>query len=207
MEGRHGMSLPWCPKRYFTQTGSLYPFNTKQLMKQTQTLNAALSAKSWNQIILFSRASLFIVFFWFGVLKLLNWSPAEGLVQHLHQVTISSFISLQSFMYVLGGVECLIGILFLVPAFTRIAFTLFLTQMATTFLPLFLLPSDSWQNAFALTLTGQYIVKNVSLVALAWVIYYDYKHTVKEVEVSSEDSKISLPKMAYAWNTLLRFHK
>jgi uncharacterized membrane protein YkgB len=32
---------------------------------------------------------------------------------------------------------------------------------------LFYLPSDTWQNIMVLSLTGQYIVKNLALIALA----------------------------------------
>jgi hypothetical protein len=34
-------------------------------------------------------------------------------------------------------------------------------------LPLFFLPEVSWQSAFVPTLTGQYIIKNVVIIALA----------------------------------------
>ncbi len=115
--------------------------------------------------------ALFIVFFWFGILKILHVSPAEKLVSDLHQVTISPFISIDSFLFFLGIIECLIGLLWLIPSLTKLAFGVFIAQMFTTFLPLLFLPKDTWQNTLVLTLTGQYIIKNVVLIASAWTIF------------------------------------
>ena len=126
-------------------------------------------------IIWINRVALFIVFFWFGFLKILHASPAEKLVTDLHQVTISPFISIDSFLIVLGIIECLIGLLWLVPSLTKITFWIFISQMFTTFLPLLFLPKDTWQNTLVLTLTGQYIIKNVVLIASAWTILNSYK--------------------------------
>jgi uncharacterized membrane protein YkgB len=121
-------------------------------------------------IIKINRFSLFIVFFWFGILKVFSLSPAEALVSHLHEVTISSLISKEFFVILLGYIECLIGVLWLMPRFTKPAFILFTAQMFTTFLPMIFLPKDTWQNDFVLTLTGQYIIKNLVLIASALTI-------------------------------------
>lgn len=123
------------------------------------------------RILWFSRFSLFVVFFWFGFLKIIHTSPAETLITHLHGQTISSWVSISFFVTFLGYVECAIGLLWLFPKFTRIAFALFCLQMFTTFLPLIYLPADTWQDRFNLTLTGQYIVKNLVLVATAMILY------------------------------------
>lgn len=123
-----------------------------------------------DQVLWFNRIAIFIVFFWFGFLKVIHVSPAETLVQHLHQVTIGSYISINTFVPLLGYLECTIGLLFLLPKLTRVAFGLFIMQMTATFLPLFLLPQDTW-TGFALSLTGQYIVKNVVLIAAAYAVY------------------------------------
>lgn len=131
-----------------------------------------------DQVLWFNRIAIFIVFFWFGFLKVIHISPAETLVQHLHQVTISSFISIETFVPLLGYLECAIGILFLFPKLTRVAFGLFIVQMSATFLPLFLLPQDTW-TGFALSLTGQYIVKNVVLIAAAYAVYAGHYNSQK----------------------------
>ncbi|MFN8355591.1 MAG: hypothetical protein U0Y10_14135 [Spirosomataceae bacterium] len=116
------------------------------------------------------RVSLFIIFFWFGFLKVIALSPAEGLVKHLHEVTLASLIPSDQFVVLLGIFECIIGLLWLFPKLTKLAFVAFMLQMFTTFLPLLFLKADTWTHTFVLTLTGQYIVKNLALVALACMI-------------------------------------
>lgn len=61
--------------------------------------------------------------------------------------------------------------MWLIPKLTKVAFIIFAIQMFTTFLPLLFLPKDTWQNTMVLTLTGQYIIKNVVLIASALTIY------------------------------------
>lgn len=119
----------------------------------------------------FNRISLFVVFFWFGALKVLGVSPAEQIVSQLHALTLAKYISINTFLPFLGYLECFIGIIWLVPRLTKLAFFLFCCQMATTFLPLLLMPNETWQSLFALSLPGQYIIKNVVLIASAYTIY------------------------------------
>lgn len=118
-----------------------------------------------------NRIALFVVFFWFGLLKIIGLSPAKDIVTHLHHQTIEPFISASHFIPLLGLIECLIGVLWLVPKLTKLTFVIFCLQMFTTFLPLILLPSETWQTDFALTLAGQYIIKNVVLIASAYTVY------------------------------------
>ena len=51
----------------------------------------------------FARLGLFMVFFWFGALKVLGQSPASPLVQQLFERTISG-ISFDSFLILFGNV-------------------------------------------------------------------------------------------------------
>ncbi len=118
-----------------------------------------------------NRVALFVVFFWFGLLKIVGLSPAKDIVTHLHHQTIEPFISASYFIPLLGFAECLIGVLWLVPKLTKLTFVIFCLQMFTTFLPLILLPSETWQTDFALTLAGQYIIKNVVLIASAYTVF------------------------------------
>jgi len=113
-----------------------------------------------------ARLGLFIVFFWFGALKVVGMSPASSLVQALFERTIH-FISFPSFIILFGLFECLIGILFLIKGMERIVIPLFLLHMVTTFLPLFLLPQETWSATMIPTLEGQYIIKNILLIAAA----------------------------------------
>lgn len=115
-----------------------------------------------------ARLSLFLVFFWFGLLKVVGTSPAVGLVTEMFQQTfLVDWTTAGTFLIVLGIVEMLIGIFFVIPNFERITILVMLLHMATTFLPLVLLKDITWQSQWTPTLEGQYIIKNVVLIAMA----------------------------------------
>lgn len=111
-----------------------------------------------------ARIALCIVYVWFGLLKVVGMSPAGQLVESLYYQTIH-WIPFGTFYLFFALFECLIGILFLIPKATRIVLVLFLLHMFTTFLPLVLLPNSTWQAFFVPTLEGQYIIKNLVIIA------------------------------------------
>lgn len=113
-----------------------------------------------------ARFGLFIVFFWFGLLKVIGLSPASGLVQRLFEDTIP-FMSFDTFLIMFGIFECIIGILFLIKGFERVVIPLLFIHMITTFGPLVFLKEETWQSFLVPTLEGQYIIKNVVLIACA----------------------------------------
>jgi hypothetical protein len=113
----------------------------------------------------FIRWTLFIIYFWFGVLKLFGQSPANPLVSDLLARTLP-FISFSTFIILLGLFEILIGLLFLFPRLTKIAKILFTIHMVVVFMPLILLPQVAWSGFLVPTLEGQYIIKNLALIAL-----------------------------------------
>jgi len=125
--------------------------------------------------IAFSRFSLFVVYFWFGILKLLGNSPASPLVMALQQKTLP-FLTFQQFIIVFSLYEMLIGILFLIPRLTRLVFVLFILHMGMTLLPLVLVPRASWQGFLVPTLEGQYMIKNLILISLACSILVNTKN-------------------------------
>jgi hypothetical protein len=113
-----------------------------------------------------ARVGLFIVFFWFGALKVLGLSPATPLVQALFEHTIS-FMNFPTFLVLFGLFECLIGLLFLIKGYERVVIPLLFIHMVTTFMPLILLPSETWSGFLVPTLEGQYIIKNLVIIAAA----------------------------------------
>lgn len=113
-----------------------------------------------------SRLALFVVFFGFGILKLFDASPANPLVASLLEKTLP-FISFGQFIIILGVVEMVIGICFLIPHLERLAILLLAPHMITTAMPLFLLPAIAWVSFPIPTLEGQYIIKNLVIIALA----------------------------------------
>lgn len=114
----------------------------------------------------FARFSLFVVFFWFGALKVVDESPANPLVSELLGQTMP-FMEFNTFIFLFGLFEVVIGLSFLFPKFVRISIALLAFHMVTTFMPLILLPEIAWQRAFVPTLEGQYIIKNLVIIAAA----------------------------------------
>src|ERR1700754_2008599 len=86
-----------------------------------------------------SRLAIFVVYFWFGILKLLDLSPAGPLAQALAAKTIGAEHFMLSFK-VLAVYECLIAVLFLIPRFTRVVIPLLLVHLVIVCSPLLLVP-------------------------------------------------------------------
>ena len=113
-----------------------------------------------------ARFGLFVVFFWFGILKVLGMSPAAPLVESLFNHTIP-FMGFHTFMILFGLFECLIGILFIIRGAERIVIPLLFFHMVTTIMPLFMLADMTWSRFLVPTLEGQYIIKNLVIIAAA----------------------------------------
>lgn len=112
------------------------------------------------------RYSLAIIFIWFGFLKIIDMSPAADLVAR------TVFWWDQSWFFpLLGTVECLIGVLFLFKKTIRIAVFIMALQMVGTFFPFFMLPELTFNGSiFYPTMEGQYIIKNIVLIAAAILV-------------------------------------
>jgi uncharacterized membrane protein YkgB len=117
------------------------------------------------------RVALAVIFVWFGLLKPLGLSPAEELV--LATVETLPVFRSETWLVLIGWWEVAIGVTFLHPATIRIAIALLALQMVGTFLPLVLFPEVTFQSGripYGLTMEGQYIVKNLLIIAAALVI-------------------------------------
>jgi uncharacterized membrane protein YkgB len=112
------------------------------------------------------RAAMGVVFIWFGLLKPLGASPANELVTR----TVVWFDPAW-FVPLLGWWEVVIGVCMLWRPLNRAAIALLALQMPGTFLPLVLLPEVCWTRfPWAPTLEGQYIIKNLVIIAAALVL-------------------------------------
>ncbi len=114
-----------------------------------------------------ARFSLFSVFFWFGILKVIGLSPASDLVKSLLSETLP-FFSFEKFIIFFGLYEMAIGVAFVIPGLERLAVALLLPHILSTSLPLILLSNDTWNGFLSPTLEGQYIIKNLVIIALAF---------------------------------------
>lgn len=114
-----------------------------------------------------ARFALFVVYFWFGFLKIIGLSPASGVVERLFNESLASVISFSLFIVLFGIFECVIGLLFLVRGAERFVIPVMFAHMIMTSGPLVLLPGEIWTGFLVPTLEGQYIIKNLALIALA----------------------------------------
>ena len=145
-----------------------------QPLHHIDTLDSRI-ASSMNRVgIRVLRYAIGLVFIWFGALKLVpGLSPAEDLVK----ATVY-FVDADLFYPILAVWEILIGVLLLIRPAVRGALFLLALQMPGTFLPFVVLPEvcfSSWPftsptDLFALTMEGQYIVKNLVLIAAGLVV-------------------------------------
>ena len=121
-------------------------------------------AQKWGVTVL--RYSLAIIYIWFGILKPLGISPACELITQ--SVT---WFSPKWFIPLLGIGEVFIGLLLLFRRTVRYAVLLIYLHLPCTFLPFLVTPTSSFSDSiFELTLAGQYMVKNVTLIAAAFFI-------------------------------------
>ena len=119
----------------------------------------------------FGRIAFFVIFVWFGVLKVLELSPATDLVTELFEATfLSGLGSPAVFLILFGILEMAVGIMSLIPKLERITFLVMGLHLITTALPLFLLPDTAWYSFLVPSLVGQYIMKNIALLALGMLL-------------------------------------
>jgi uncharacterized membrane protein YkgB len=118
------------------------------------------------------RISLGIVFLWFGALKLFpGLSPAQDLAAETIERLTLGIVRPDVAVLVLAAWECAIGIGLIAGRLLRVILLLLVVQMAGTVTPLFLFPNETFTAfPYAPTLEGQYIIKNIVLVAAALVV-------------------------------------
>jgi len=139
----------------------------------TRTFNTfyfKFSEKIEKHSVTIMRIALAIVYIWFGALKIFGMSPAGELVEE----TVYWF-NPALFIPILGGCEIIIGLGLLIKRFIPITIMLLLLHMAATFFPVFILKTVCFEGfPFCPTLVGQYIIKNLVLIAGALIIAGKY---------------------------------
>lgn len=150
------------------------------LSKQLKRYDAAVTKYFKLIQVDFARIAIFIVYFWFGLLKAIDVSPASPLVQALFGDTLGLFMSYGVFYSFFAIFEMTIGILFLIKGAERIALSLLSLHLIVTILPLFLVPEATWQSIMIPTLEGQYIIKNILIIASAITIGASLKQAQKQ---------------------------
>lgn len=162
------------PKMQSPERSSSVTFSEDWWLQLEQRLVVMLEGIGY----VFIRFSIFLNYFWFGALKIAGVSPAADLISKMfHKMPLLPLVFDKEFFcrHVIGISECLIGLVFLLSLMprlrlraTRAALLLGLGHMMTvSFGPFLLLPGEVWQAdvPYALTMEGQYIVKNLILTA------------------------------------------
>lgn len=118
------------------------------------------------------RVSIGIIYLWFGALKFFpGVSPAEELAKETIHLLTFGFIEPNTSLLLLAIWETTIGLLLMSGYSKRLVIKIVIAHMICTFTPLLLLPGYSFTSApLALTLVGQYIIKNIVIVSALFVI-------------------------------------
>ena len=114
----------------------------------------------------FARFSIFFVYFYFGAIKVFaEHGAANPMVSALLDKVMPG-ITPDMFIIVFGVFEMLIGLLFIFPYVERLGLFLLAIHFVAIIMPLFLLPDMTWQSFMVPTLEGQYIIKNILILAV-----------------------------------------
>lgn len=117
------------------------------------------------------RGALAVVMLWFGLPKLVaGGSPAEDLVLRTLDALTAGLVTGDAARLLVGALEIGLGIALLVGRAMPLVLLVLLGHLAGTTAPLVLFPSETWYHPGVGTLEGQYILKNVVLVACAVVL-------------------------------------
>ncbi|GJF25842.1 hypothetical protein SHO565_64060 [Streptomyces sp. HO565] len=121
------------------------------------------------------RVSVGAVFLWFGVLKFFpTASPAEGVAVRAATKLTLGLLPPDVTLRVLAAAETAIGLGLVTGVLLRVALMGFFAHMTGVFSALLLLPGEMWQGDVPVpTLEGQYVIKNVVLVAACLVVAAD----------------------------------
>lgn len=113
------------------------------------------------------RTTLGLVFLWFGLLKLFGASPVTAILEQTYP-----FVPVKAFVTLLGVWEVAVGCGLICKRALRCALVLMWAHMTGTFVSVFMSPSLFFQHGSPLWLTveGEFVVKNLVLMAAGLVI-------------------------------------
>lgn len=122
--------------------------------------------------VLYLRVSIGLVFIWFGALKFFpGLSPADELATETIGVLTGGLIEGDVARLLLATVETAIGLGLMTGKLMRLTLLALFGQMLGTITPLLLFPDLTFETfPHALTLEGQYIVKNIVLISAGLAI-------------------------------------
>lgn len=143
-----------------------YTFS-KEYSKKTMILKTQITH---NQLL---AISIGIVYLWFGALKFFpNVSPAEDLAKNTIDLLTFHLIPSDVSIILLALWETVVGALLITNIYRKSSVILALVHMVFTIFPLLFFTEQVFENLpFHLTLLGQYIIKNLVIIAGLLVVY------------------------------------
>jgi uncharacterized membrane protein YkgB len=131
------------------------------------------------------RLALGLIFLWFGALKLLGASPVVSMLEQTY-----GFLPVHSFAVALGAWEVLVGVGLLVKRALRCTLGLLCLHLTGTFVALALAPAlfFHYGNPLWLTAEGEFVVKNMVLIAAGLVIGGHEVQPLSRRETAAADS-------------------
>ncbi|MEZ4811408.1 MAG: hypothetical protein R2819_13705 [Allomuricauda sp.] len=141
----------------------------------------------------FLAISIGVVYLWFGALKYFpGLSPAEGLAKNTIHVLTFGLIPDNVSIILLAIWETAIGLLLILGLFRKTTVILTLVHMVLTFTPLLFFPNDTFNDGpLYLTLLGQYIIKNLIIIAaLLKLVEVDVKSVTSKIKNRFKDQTI-----------------
>lgn len=125
--------------------------------------------------------SIGLVYLWFGTLKFFSGlSPAESLAKNTIEQLTAGLIFPDVSIILLAIWETAIGIFLIFNLWYRLALKLAFVHIVFTFSPFLFFPELVWTEApFGLTLVGQYIVKNIIILGVLFVLLWKEKEQVR----------------------------
>lgn len=138
--------------------------------------------------ITFLKWSIGIIFIWFGMVKFfVGLSPAEDLASSTICALSGHFFPQGSCMPILAIFESLIGISLFSGKFLRWALGFLFLHMLGTFLTFFIFPEQMFSHfPFVLTMKGQYVMKNIIILAAVIIIWIS---TINKVPIMANPEK------------------
>ena len=138
-----------------------------RLLRTYERVDASIvrTLDAWAPTLL--RYALAVVFIWFGALKVIGRSPVYELVADTVPFLPGDFV-----VPAFGVLEVVIGVGLLLGIGLRVVLLFLVLQMLGTFLVWVTQPGESFQddNPLLLTTTGEFVLKNLVLIAAAMVV-------------------------------------
>ena len=124
------------------------------------------SAGTRIRVVFLLRASLSVVFFWFGMLKLMGVSPVGDLLKNS-----LPFVAEAPFIQLLGAAEVIIAIGLSLDRFSNAAALLMILHLVGTLTIVLVSPHMIFSPSFpVLTMEGEFLAKNIVLITAGLVV-------------------------------------